>query len=179
MERLIDKMDKGFGDVQKSMHSKIGNINASIAELREAIEGKMTALEGHVENLEKAQPVTDSKLEGRVAAIEGSDPLSAIHAEFQLMQSKNKNLVVFGIHESEAPDAGADRTATTKLLNEIDSSADFHCYRSGPATANQRPLIVKFQSVAQRDMALSNAKSLKGKDEYRMISLSPDLTKKQ
>jgi hypothetical protein len=81
--------------------------------------------------------------------------------ELQLRETKKKNLVVYGFQKQ---DGDSDRTAITKLLDVVGAPADVQCYRAGKAsaTANKHPIIVQFQSAAQQEKALSNAKNLKG-----------------
>jgi hypothetical protein len=72
------------------------------------------------------------------------------------------------------------KNVITKLLDVVGVPVDFRCYRTGIASANaKRPIIVQFQSAAHQEKALSNVKNLKGNVNYKTISLSPELTKKQ
>jgi hypothetical protein len=57
---------------------------------------------------------------------------------------------------------------------------DFQVYRTGKSTPDRpRTTVVKFKSAELRDKYLYNAKNLKGKEEYKRVSLALDLTKKQ
>jgi hypothetical protein len=73
----------------------------------------------------------------------------------------------------------ADKKAVSDLLLGIDTMSDFYCYRAGDADSPNRPIIVRFQSASLRDHVITNAKKLKGQEQYNNISIKPDFTKRQ
>jgi hypothetical protein len=153
-------------------------IQKEITEVKLMVETRMTALEVRVSEVEKKVVGLETKGSGEETQGKGLESTASIYEELQLRDAKKRNIIVFGLEETEGV---PDRSAVTQLLNEIDASADFHLYRAGKSspTDNKRPIVVKFLSIAQQEKVLHNASKLKGKENYKTVSLSPDFTKRQ
>jgi hypothetical protein len=85
-------------------------------------------------------------------------------------------VVIFGIPVASRK---ADKKAISDLLLGIDAMSDFYCYRAGDADSPNRLIIVRFQSASLRDHIITNAKKLKGQEQYNNISIKPDFTQRQ
>jgi hypothetical protein len=117
-------------------------------------------------------------LEDRIKVLEASikDSEMAILEEIALIDKKRSNVVIFGIPVASCK---ADKKAVSDLLLGIDAMSDFSCYRAGDADSPNCPIIVRFQSASLRDHVITNAKKLKGQEQYNNISIKPDFTKRQ
>ena len=97
------------------------------------------------ENLKQMVESKLSDLETRVLALEGSDQrdmMSEVHEELRQLETRKKNIAVFGVEEGEEEDE-TDERVVGKLLEEIEASAAFQCYRTGPkVTGRQQTLII-------------------------------------
>jgi hypothetical protein len=112
----------------------------------------------------------------KALVISTKDSELAIPEEMALIDKKRCNVVIFGI---PAVSHEADIKAVSDLLKGIDAMSDFSCYRIGSAESQNRPIIVRFQSASSQDQVLTNAKKLKGQEQYNNISIKPDFTKRQ
>jgi|TARA_B110001454_G_scaffold205407_1_gene214973 hypothetical protein len=171
MDQLRDHLITAMNANTAETNAEIGKLSDSLTLLQK----ETTEVKAKVETLE----VRVSEVEEKVLRSETkSSEETQVYEELQMREAKKCNIVVFGLEESEGV---PDRSAVTQLLNEIDATADFHLYRAGKSspTDNKRPIIVKFLSTAQQEKVLHNVSKLRGKEDYKTVSLSPDLTKRQ
>jgi hypothetical protein len=196
---IMENTNEGFGimrkDLQKEMRvmgeqlKKEGEqLKKEVVDLRKMVEAKVSDLEARVEALEGGDRDTMTIVQGaafetRLAELEGKEDqgvmMEAVLEEFQQMESRKKSIAVFGMKEEEES-GETDETACKKLLEEIGETADFQSYRTGPRVQErQRTVIMKFQTEAQKEKVLEKARNLKGKTQYKKITLAPDQTKQQ
>ena len=197
---IISQFTRHLATLGQERHADLQKLGSDVGDLKKLIEAKLSGLDQRVVALEDSISLTNAEiadkgglvdrikgLENKVVRLEkGSEETqgkdlestASIYEELQLREAKKRNIIVFGLEETEGV---PDRLAVTQLLNEIDASADFHLYRAGKSspTDNKRPIVVKFLSIAQQEKVLHNASKLKGKENYKTVSLSPDFTKRQ
>jgi hypothetical protein len=154
-ERLVEKLEKDGADLKRLFEDKIQGLEDRVSEL----EKKCVGLE------EKNGPV--------------EDPVTLMHEEMQQVERRRANLVIHGLKEGQGEEDG---NQIADLLEKVveGGAPDFQAYRTGKSTQDRpRTTVVKFKSAELRDKYLYNAKNLKGKEEYKRVSLALDLTKKQ
>jgi hypothetical protein len=187
LDLLAAAITKAMDELKKhlitAMNANTAETNAELGKLKDTLillQKESTEVKVKVETLEVRVSEVEKKVLGleTKSSEETQESTASIYEELQLREAKKRNIIVFGLEESEGV---PDRSAVTQLLNEIDATADFHLYRAGKSspTDNKRPIIVKFLSTAQQEKVLHNASKLKGKENYKTVSLSPDFTKRQ
>jgi hypothetical protein len=185
IEAAFENQARTVGQERRADLQKMGNkLERDVADLKKLIEAKLSGLEERVVTLEDATAtisaeITDNGgLADRIKALEVStkDSEMAIPEEIALIDKKRCNVVIFGI---PAVSHEADIKAVSDLLMGIDAMSDFSCYRIGAAESPNRPIIVRFQSASSQGQVITNAKKLKGQEQYNNISIKPDFTKRQ
>ena len=160
----------------------VKELNAALAASLNPIYGALSDMKISITEVEtRLMEKFSSRIEGledRIKILETSIKNSemAIPEEIALIEKKRSNAVIFGVPVASRE---ADIKAVSDLLLEIDAMSDFSCYRAGDAVSPSRPIIVRFQSASSRDHVITNAKKLKGKQQYDNISIKPDFTKRQ
>jgi hypothetical protein len=149
-------------------------LKKEVADLRKMVEAIVSGLEARVEALEGGNRDTMDRIKALEASIK--DLEMAIPEKIALIDKKCCNVVIFGI---PVVSREADKKSVSDLLMGIDAMSDFSCYRIGDADSPNRPIIVRFQSASSRDHVITNAKKLKGQEQYNNISIKPDFTKRQ
>ena len=101
--------------------------------------------------------------------------ISAICSELQLRQQKQRNLMVFGLKETEKDD-----DVIKCLMKDVGVEVEVEThYRVGKAKNYPRPLVLRFATEHNRFAVESNLCNLKGKENWYRVSIVPDLTKLQ
>jgi hypothetical protein len=200
-QMLIDTIRTQLEPVNQSLLNLDGNIKQAVTQLKNEVqqlanelatnsklisdvktifETKMIDLEKRVANLE-AGPVEGQALEERIKGLEEAkgNTMGAVYEELYQMEAREKNIAIFGLEE-EGETGETDEVRGGNLLKEIGAEAEFQCYRTGPkVSGKKRAVIMKFKTVEQKRKVLASTKNLKGKEEYKGITLSPDFTKQQ
>jgi hypothetical protein len=148
----------------------------TVKELNAALATSLNPIYGALQNMKDMITEVESRLtekfssrivglEDRIIVLEASikDSEMAIPEEIALIDKKHSNVVIFGIPVASHE---ADKKAVSDLLQGIDAMSDFYCYRVGVANSPNRPIIVRFQSAGSRDHVITNAKKLKGLEQY-------------
>ena len=114
-------------------------------------------------------------MENRSAFIQRHS-INSICDELQLRQRKRRNLVIFGLNESNA-----DREDVDALVRDVGVVANVNSvYHVGATVENRpRPLVVQFAMEYNRDQVNNNLRNLKGQTKWNQISVVPDMTKMQ
>jgi hypothetical protein len=153
MQKVIQRMDNVEASI-RSQATRTTFVEHEIELIRDDIESVKTTVKSSVTNMED------------------------VIRESQLRISKQCNLVFMGVPE--------DDDAITKvkaILNIIhpDFNLDIENNRLGnPETSKlPRPMRVALPTIEERRLALRNCKKLKGHQEFKGISVKPDLTKRQ
>jgi hypothetical protein len=183
IQQLADGLatnSKLISDVTQQLANELATNSKLISDVKTIFETKMIDLEKRVADLE-AGPVESQALEERIKGLEEAkgNTMGAVYEELYQMEAREKNIAIFGLEEEGEP-GETDEVRGGNLLKEIGAEAEFQCYRTGPKVAGRkRAVIMKFKTVEQKRKVLASAKNLKGKEEYRGITLSPDFTKQQ
>ena len=105
----------------------------------------------------------------------GPSDINVICTELQLRQQKRRNLMVFGLKETEKDD-----DTIKDLMEDIGVGVDVEShFRVGKAKNYPRPVVMRFASENDRLVVESNLRKLKGKANWNRVSIVPDLTKLQ
>ena len=108
--------------------------------------------------------------------------------EMKEREDKKENIVIYGLKESADPDGrkrkDEDDEAVKNLATEIGVQFNGEIrssYRAGPKTDGDRPrpLIVTIVDEETREGILTNARRLYGKDLWKKVFVSHDLTWRQ
>lgn len=103
---------------------------------------------------------------------------NAMDEEIRKMR-KISNIIIYGISET---DEGLEivKKILSVILPKTHYSINIVNDRLGPEILSQnRPLRIQLNSPLEKRTALQNCKKLAGIDEFKGISVSPDLTKQQ
>jgi hypothetical protein len=197
--KLVDKMfqKKGFhcwscdgcAKGLSKLHKMIVSNQREIASLRE--------------DVTEIQVTTDKNVNDIVTNAEGIDSLrkdveelkstensgfnnEGVLEELDLRESKKANLMIFSIPEpDETLEPLLKKKADIQTMKDICASIDVNLnsesdikfiYRVGELGEKSRPLSLGFRNAGVRDRILKNAWKLNKSDEYKKISLAPDLT---
>lgn len=92
---------------------------------------------------------------------------------------RSKNLMVFGLPESENEDAASTKSKVSDVLSRLESTPVVSSTtRVGKKSGNRpRPIKVTLESREDLILLLKKAKLLRQDETYRQVYLSPDLTK--
>jgi hypothetical protein len=184
IEQMSALIDKGFANQARTIKQerqadlkRMGDkLERDGADLKKLIEAKLSSLEERVSEVEKKVVGLETKGSGEETQ---GDMMEAVLEEFQQIEIRRKNIAVFGMEEEEESGV-TDETKCKKLLEEIGETADFQSYRTGPRVPERkRTIIMKFRTEAQKEKVLEKAKNLKGKEQYKKITLARDQTKQQ
>ena len=96
--------------------------------------------------------------------------------ELQLRQQRQRNLVIFGLGESNN-----DAEEVEALVCDVGVVAAISAvYRVGAVVENRpRTPVIRFETEQNRDGVYNNLRSLRGKQRWIQISVVPDFTKTQ
>ena len=128
--------------------------------------------------------------------LSSNEALKSIEFESKQVEAKKKNVIIFGLKEGDENgkdtdnEAGKDAIKITdsvkvkELLQAIGVSLEYSqfsvLYRVGRNPSKQVcPLIVRFESVEERQRVLSKARNLKSQQKWKNVFIAEDLTKKQ
>ena len=137
------------------------------------------------------------QVEGNVQKMEGEVALGMVKAkeevkdemrdEMKERESKKENIVVYGLKESDETDGlkrkDEDVSMVIRMATEI--GVDFKgevksSFRAGKKEGERpRPLIVTIEDEETRENILTNARRMSGKDEWKRVFVSHDLTWRQ
>ncbi len=177
-------------DEDAKQQSSGSSIERTLLELKQSMDSmhnkfdtfrqELSAVQDKVRDLENGQV----ELAGKVSVLETTsatkDELSACQLDVKEELDRIRrasNLMIFGVEETEDGMRIADAVLRLLLPHRQDH---FVMIRQITKASNKpRPLMVLLNNQGERTMALSNKKMLKGKPEYKAISVQPDRTKIQ
>ena len=150
---------------------------------------EVTKLNERIDN----QDTKIQNIDEKITKVEKDLP-DTIYEELQEQEKCKRNIILFGFREEDQTIDKVSRFSKEKdnvniLINDL---SDFHLLGEGNlkislrrlgkfnATAEKpRPLKVTFSSHYIREQVLSCCKNLKGKEQWKGVTIVPDLTKVQ
>ena len=100
-------------------------------------------------------------------------------AEETEKKRRSTNLIIYGKHESTEAN---DKDSVDNLIKELQISSVVikQIERIGQQSDNKkRPIKVTLKSEEERDKILNNLRNLKGKEQYKGVSVTPDYTQNE
>ena len=97
--------------------------------------------------------------------------------EWVLRERKRKNLIIFGLSESDNDGALVDSLCSdigVQFATENDAHAIFRVGKE--ASGGKRPIVIKLKDDNKKYQILSNAKKLKGSIKWQKVVITHDLT---
>ena len=184
-----------------SLHKKMIALMKSHHELEE----RVNTLQGKVDQLpdkeeikqiidetldDKIEETVDAKMSGLTKKDESQDSsqvCSQVVAELKARETRQMNVIVHGLKESDDPDMEKrheeDVKELFKMLEEIEAKPPeegITIKRLGKKEDDkQRPILMTCPNTETKKKIINNAKKLKTSEEYRRIGISHDLTKGQ
>ena len=98
--------------------------------------------------------------------------------EWVLRERKRKNIIIFGLSESDNDGALVDSLCSdigVQFATENDAHAIFRVGKE--ASGGKRPIVIKLKDDNKKYQILSNAKKLKGSIKWQKVVITHDLTK--
>ena len=157
---------------KEDLHKALAVTNENVAENKSRIDD----LTQRVDKLEK----------------EREDILFGVNTEIDARIRKQRNLVIFGMPESNRATAGGrkeqDLTITKDLFKDMKLDPDeavnsirtlYRPGRKDDKKPHPRPLVISFNKPSKKYKVLQNAKNLKDQTKWKKVSLCNDKTKMQ
>lgn len=173
-EQLLNEMKVM---IESSKADVIQSLTQEIKGLREII----IALQSRVDELEKANNILSQK-----SSHLQEDTVKLVMDEVDERRRRDNNIVIFGLAErtfgtlderKESDAQNVVRLHSALGLSHV-KAVSFH--RLGRANAEaKRPLLVKFETINDRNLVLRHSSSLRTNSEFRRVFVHPDLTRMQ
>ena len=184
--KIIGSINHSMKDMEKRMSVIEQQLTTAMLERK-----CMTAKIEHLESKDKQVNENLQKMEGEVASgMEKAkeEVKGEMRDELKEREDKKENIVIYGLNESAEPDGrkrkDEDDVAVKNLAAEIGVQFNGEIrtsYRAGPKSdgGRPRPLIVTIEDEETREGILTNARRLYGKDLWKRVFVSHDLTWRQ
>ena len=157
---------------------------------KEFFTGEITKLNERLDEQDKA--MKDVKKRLKIVEASSKTMPNDIYGEMHEQELRKKNAIIFGFPEqtngSRKERFERERNGVMKLLADMEISNNelkMRMHRLGKISANggsnnkPRPLKIILENQQMRDKVFSHTKNLKGKTEWKRVSIVPDLTKTQ
>ena len=202
--KCCDVMNKHYGGSSflcSVCRKVMGMINQSLKEMKKdmmAMEQRLATamlerncMTAKIENLEsKNRQVNENvqKMEGEVASgmVKAKEEVKdEMRDEMKAREEKKDNIVVYGLKESNDADGRKRKEADEEKIKEMatEMGVVFNgeikaSFRAGAKLDGDRPrpLIVTIDNDETREEIKANARRLAGKEDWKRVFISPDLT---
>lgn len=169
MKELLSSMNFMHGSMQ-CMHDKLDNFKT-----------EMTHMQKRMDSFETEQTQLKERMDGIESNSIGREALTAQEDNFKEEMDKMRrasNLILFGVQESQE---GMQLAESLLRLLLPHNPGPYVMTRHGEISDKKapRPLRVHLNNSGERGIALSNKRLLKGKQQYKSISVNADRTKRQ
>lgn len=166
LNKLVQNHDREIREIRKDV-DVLKSKQSDTVDLNNRVESLVT----DVKDL-KAMPKTDN---------------DTVYEEIRLRESKRMNLMIFGINEPNTTlDDKAKRKLDEDVILDIFEELGYNLkmkddikFMSRLGKTSTRPIVVGFRSQECRDKILNNTWKLSKSEEFKDISVNPDLTPKQ
>jgi hypothetical protein len=182
----LDTIAEMITTTKAELKSSIDQIKSSVEESIQKMISRMDSVEATIRTHEARTDLLEHEIglirddidEVRTSAKSSVTSMEEIIREGQLRFTKQNNLVFMGVPENE------EATSKVKAILQIilpDLQMDIEIHRLGNVDTCKlpRPIRIALSSVDEKRLALQNCRKLKGHQEFKGISVKPDLTLRQ
>ena len=184
--KLASKINKSMRDLEKKMAEMEDEMKRADLEHKTLV-AKVEKMESNSDQVK--DKVTDMKKEMESGMEKAKKEMKdEMESERKEREERSENLVIYGMEESNEEEAEERKEHDKKKMAELAEEVGVEVkgvvevkYRAGKKNEDgrPRPMIVKVEDEETRAKLLSNARRLAGKEAWRRVFVSPDLTWQQ
>ena len=172
---IEEKLNNGLTAIKVNVNQLIEEKINTIIEPT-SIETKLNELRSYANVVGKSQNSNSVPNDFRAMMMANRNEELAEETE---KKRRSTNFIIHGKHESTEAD---DKDSVDNLIKELQISSVVikQVERIGQQSDNKkRPIKVTLKSEEERDKILNNLRNLKGKDNYKGVSVTPDYTQNE
>ena len=179
--RIVGKLNKNMKEISDKV-TELQNQMVVMKMDRDTLMARIETLEGKAENAREGLKGVE---EGMIKTKE--EIKEEMRNDIREKEERSKNIVVYGVEESEASEGEQRKEDDKKQVEEMTRSikvelGEFEVkFRAGKKKddGKPRPMVVRIEEEEMRERILSNARKLAKTEKWRRVFVAPDMTWEQ